>query len=82
VQRDPQQLHNLADDPAAADMLAALRQALDRWTEETGDTVPKNLTPTVPLTGRKDRQPDFQRGEMPGAGRHATELTAKGPVRD
>ncbi len=82
VQRDPQQLHNLAGDPAAADTLAELRKALDRWTEETGDTVPKNLTPTVPLTGRKDRRADFQRGEMPGAARQAAELTAKGPVRN
>jgi arylsulfatase len=83
LKRDPHQLHNLAADPADAEPLAKLRQALDRWAEETGDTVPKNLTPTVALAGaRQHVQPEFKRGEMPGAASHAAELTGRGPVHD
>ncbi|RMG61622.1 MAG: arylsulfatase [Bacteroidetes bacterium] len=34
LQTDPYEVHNLADDPAHADTLAALRQRLDRWLTE------------------------------------------------
>ena len=34
---DPDEIHNLADDPAHAAKLAELRGLLDNWIEETGD---------------------------------------------
>jgi arylsulfatase A-like enzyme len=37
VQKDPFQLHNLAEDPAYKDILLQMRSQLDRWTIETGD---------------------------------------------
>ena len=36
-QTDPWELHNLAEDPAYADQLTAMRSLLDRWITETGD---------------------------------------------
>lgn len=37
VQADPDEVRNLAGDPAHADTLAAMRQRLDAWLEETDD---------------------------------------------
>ena len=36
-QKDPHQMHNLADDPAQAETLAALRAKLDAWMSQQGD---------------------------------------------
>ncbi|MEW4527508.1 sulfatase-like hydrolase/transferase [Maioricimonas sp. JC845] len=36
-QSDPHEIHNLASDPRYFDKLAELREAHERWTEETGD---------------------------------------------
>jgi N-sulfoglucosamine sulfohydrolase len=80
---DPHQLNNLAADPKHAKKLADLSKVLDRWTKETGDSVPLNSTPSVPLAGaRQHLQPEFQRGPMPGADRNASHINAPGPVRD
>ena len=58
-----------------------LRAALDRWTKETGDSVPANPTPSVPLHGgRQHLQPAFKRGPMPGAEHNAAAITAPGPT--
>ncbi|MCC6492082.1 MAG: sulfatase [Pirellulales bacterium] len=82
VHNDPHQLHNLADDPAQGAALASLRRVLERWTEETGDSLPERLTPTVDITGdRQGMARDFERGEMPGASRDAMHINARGPVR-
>ena len=40
LEADPQELHNLVDDPAYKDCLVALRQRLLQWLVETADTVP------------------------------------------
>jgi N-sulfoglucosamine sulfohydrolase len=83
TEADPHQLHNLADKSEHAETLAALRGVLDRWTKETGDSVPKNFTPGTSITGRRQGMtPDFKRGDMPGADRNAANLTAPGPIRD
>jgi arylsulfatase A-like enzyme len=37
LQADPWEIHNLADDPAYADALVAMRGRLDRWMEQTND---------------------------------------------
>jgi len=37
VRRDPWEVKNLADDPAHADRLKRMRQALDDWVKRTGD---------------------------------------------
>ncbi len=88
VKDDPHQLRNLAENPLVArvnesDTLAHLRQALDRWTEETGDSVQKTFTPAASVTGtRQGMSPDFKRGDMPGADRGAATLNAPGPIRE
>jgi arylsulfatase len=74
VPDDSEQLRNLAGDPQYAATLRQLRQILDRWTEETGDTVPKNPTPDR-VAG------SVRRGEFPDAGRSAAAIRAPGPVR-
>lgn len=80
VQDDPHQLHNLADDPEHQRTLDELRGVLDRWTKETGDSVPDRPTPD----GRDwhgKKTPDFERGEMPGAIYEAAKMRASGPIR-
>jgi N-sulfoglucosamine sulfohydrolase len=42
---DPHELHNLADDPRYADVLAEHRRALDNWTKRTGFEIPGKRTP-------------------------------------
>ena len=37
LQADPWELHNLAADPAQADVLKRLRGVLEKWIEETND---------------------------------------------
>jgi len=36
---DPHETHNLAADPACADVLEEMRQLLQKWREETGDSL-------------------------------------------
>ena len=80
---DPHQLNNLINQPALATPLAELRAALDQWTQETGDSIPANPTPSVVLHGgRQHLQPAFKRGPMPGADHNAAAIAAPGPIRD
>ena len=44
VTEDPDQFQNLASKAEYANELSRLRKVLDAWTEETGDTIPKNPT--------------------------------------
>jgi N-sulfoglucosamine sulfohydrolase len=80
VQQDPHQLNNLAANPNFKQALEEMRSVLDRWTEETGDTVPESLTTGwydrerfVPLEGRGVR------GEMPGSALKAGQINQPGP---
>jgi arylsulfatase len=82
VKNDPHQLHNLAADVGHAETLDQLRRVLDRWVDETGDSVQKRATPGVAVAGgRQHLRPEFQRGDMPGADRNAFDVNAPGPVR-
>ena len=42
--KDPHQINNLADNPRYTDVIKKLRSIMDQWTEQTGDTVPKDPT--------------------------------------
>lgn len=81
VRSDPNQEHNLIDRPGSAAVAAFLRQAMDQWQAETGDSVPEHPTPpdTDYATGRKF--PGFQRGTPPGASTHALSIHRPGPIR-
>jgi len=64
LESDPHELHNLADDPQHAAVLAELRAALDDWRLETDDLSPPALTPDefdretgAPLAGRARPRP-------------------------
>lgn len=78
--KNPLQALNLVGNQAYASQIQSLKKVLNQWTRETGDTVPKELTPDwydratgAPLPA-KDK-----RGEMPGAAKHADRIHAKGP---
>jgi len=80
LEKDPEQFNNVADDPAYADALKAMRQVLARWRKETADTSPEHLTPDwyarfkgTPLDIKRTR------GEMPGAARDASHVNNSGP---
>jgi len=81
VTKDPHQLHNLASDKEYAPMLSDLVRFLDRWAEDTGDTVPKN-----PTNDRQDpykkKYRNHKRGTMPGAERGATKINHPGPIKE
>jgi hypothetical protein len=82
---DPDQLRNLAADPAHAAVRARLAASLDRWSTETGDTVPAKLTPDgfdrdtgrpVPKAGKGK---NAARGTPAGSERQADRINAPGP---
>ncbi|MCB1230916.1 MAG: sulfatase [Verrucomicrobiae bacterium] len=78
---DPDQLTNVAQISENREILAKLRELVDRWTEETGDTIPED-----PTNDREDpfgkKYPDHHRGTFPGEERGATGISAPGPVRE
>lgn len=91
---DPNQLTNLAADPAHRAVKARLAKLLADWTDATGDTVPAQLTPdgfdretgaavkaagaTKAAKGAKGGRA-APRGTPPGTERDATHLNAPGP---
>ena len=81
VGKDPDQLTNVAALAENREIVKKLNGVLDRWMEETGDTVPE--TPTndrEDAFGKKD--PNHRRGTFPGEERGATTINAKGPIRE
>jgi len=79
VAEDPHQLENLADEGSHEKRLDFLRALLDRWIDETGDTVPQNPTADR-QDARGNRVAGHVRGTMPGAERKATAINERGPV--
>lgn len=77
---DPRQAHNLALGASPPPELAGLRAVLDRWTRETGDTVPAAPTPDNIVLATGERLP-LRRGEPPGAAAGAARIHASGPIR-
>ncbi len=82
VNKDSIQEENRITNPAYAVEVEKLRKVLKQWQDETGDTVPKTMTPDwyhretgKPLSAQKQSL----RGEMPGEAKNATRIGAKGP---
>ncbi|HEY1111903.1 MAG TPA: sulfatase [Chitinophagaceae bacterium] len=79
VKNDPMQLVNLASVPKYATQLKQLRGVMQRWQEETGDTVPANLTGDwYDRESGKALDTRGKRGTMPG-GSQAVGIIAPGP---
>lgn len=78
--KDPLQSQNEIQNKTYAAPLSELRSVLKKWQDETGDTVPENLTPdwydreTGKALPGKDK-----RGEMPGSAKKADHINANGP---
>jgi len=73
---DPHQFTNLAGQLEFQDIQQHLEKVLNEWSEQTGDTVPRELTPD-----RMKGQPQAGiRTEVPGAGKQAEKINHPGPV--
>lgn len=73
---DIHQFANLAGQPEHQEIQAKLSLILAQWTEQTGDTVPENPTPT-----RKKGDPQAGlRTEVPGATKQAQRINHPGPI--
>lgn len=83
VEDDPLQLTNLAGDARFEDTQRELRTALDRWMEETGDSVPAAISPDTFDRQTGDRLPKVKSGEptamTPGEDRNADHINLPGP---
>jgi arylsulfatase len=83
VTKDYHQLNNLVGNPKHTKTLAHLRQIMDQWQIQTGDTVPDDLT-----QDRFDRKTgkvmfkgriNAKRGTIPGSERDAQNINNPGP---
>jgi N-sulfoglucosamine sulfohydrolase len=78
--KDPLQSQNEIQNKAYAAPLAELRSVLKKWQDETGDTVPENLTPDWYDRETGNALPEKNiRGEMPGSAKKADHINTKGP---
>ena len=78
VSKDPHQIKDLAQNAEYRDALEEMRNLLDLWTKQTGDTVPENPTPDTP---QGTRIKDAPHREMPGAAAGAEKINHPGPVK-
>jgi arylsulfatase A-like enzyme len=80
---DPHQLKNLVDSPDHAGTQARLVQVLERWMDETGDSVPEKLSPDTfdRVTGERlpKEKVDAEGAITPGEDRGADQINAPGP---
>lgn len=90
VSKDPHQFTNLAGDPQYAKQLEKGRDLIEKWTLQTGDSIPQNPTPSrhappqivdgkiiPPLKGKKKTP----HGEMSGASANAGQVNHPGPIK-
>ena len=83
VTKDYHQLNNLVDNPKHIKVLNHLRQIMDQWQSQTGDTVPDDPTPDK--LDRKTGKVLFKgrihsrRGTIPGSERNAQNINNPGP---
>jgi N-sulfoglucosamine sulfohydrolase len=85
VDKDPHQLNNVASNPENRNILRQLRGALQKWSTQTGDTLPQNPTPdrdTPPgAAPRPKGRKRLDHGEMPGESSGASQINNPGPVK-
>jgi len=80
VRNDPHQLNNLAGEAQHASIEAKLSGLLSRWQQETGDTLPKKLTPdTFDRTTGDSLKIGTPRGTAPGTTASADRINRSGP---
>lgn len=80
VEKDPHQLTNLANLREHNATLARMRDLLERWKSETGDSVPTNPTADRQPLHERRKMDNKLRGELPG-GEKAQRINRPGPVR-
>ena len=90
IRKDPHQLNNLATQKEHTKTLETARKLLAEWTEQTGDTIPKNPTPhrhappqiidgkIIPAGKSTIKNPH---AEMPGDAKNAMSINHPGPIR-
>ena len=91
VTRDYHQFNDLTKNPGYAEALKQARCLMKSWTEQTGDTIPKNPTPSRHepphienekiIPAGKRTGPRNPHAEMPGAAKNATKINHPGPIR-
>jgi len=78
--KDPFQFTNLATNGNQVATLQQMRNLLDQWKSQTGDSVPAHPTASRDTLHEEGKQ-TIKRGDFPGAANHATEINHPGPVR-
>lgn len=91
VDKDPHQLTNLASENEHTAAIEKARRLLAEWTEQTGDTIPANPTPSRHAPPRIEEGEIMPKGkragehnphaEMPGTAKNATDINHPGPLR-
>jgi len=80
VAKDPFQLTNLATNGTSAATLQQMRNFLDQWKSQTGDSVPQHPTASRETLHEPGEQ-TIKRGDFPGLANHAEAINRPGPVR-
>ena len=81
LQSDSLQLVNVASHPNYQQELIQMRQIMEQWKEQTGDSKPAHLTPDwyTKEPGYVKTRTHGVRGEMPGSDKGAVNINDKGP---
>lgn len=80
VGEDPFQFTNVATVEKNEKTLNYLREALDKWIVETGDSMPKNPTPDRDDIDGNKLPGAWARGEKPGDANNASQINLSGPI--
>ncbi|MEJ6571475.1 MAG: sulfatase [Akkermansiaceae bacterium] len=91
LEKDPNQLVNIANNPENKPVLEKARKQLEKWTAQTGDTIPDDPSPNRHTPPRIEdgriippgkntgaRNPHL---EMPGAAKQAMTINHPGPIQ-
>ncbi len=79
VETDRHQLLNLADNPGYSKVKERLRKLMKDWQEQTGDSVPDDLSPDGFDRETGERLKAFKPGTAPGKDRGAARINHPGP---